>query len=203
MTCSSATPRAVGPRANVFAGYLDDPSATERVLTADGWLRTGDIGYCDEDGFVYLVDRAKDLIIVSGFNVFPAEVEEVLPATRRRRSGCRRCPAPAHGRSVKAFVVLADGQDIDEETLIDHARDHLARYNARARSSSSTSCRATPPASCCAAHSTSPPRGPSPPPRPDGLACCLVNSRTSGSVWSGAMGASGTAHSGGDSRTAA
>ena len=84
---------------NVFAGYLDDPEATERVLTADGWLRTGDIGYCDEDGFVYLVDRAKDLIIVSGFNVFPAEVEEVLlshPGVAE--AGVVGVPAPAHRR---------------------------------------------------------------------------------------------------------
>ena len=63
---------------NVFEGYLDDPEATARVLSPDGWLRTGDIGYCDDDGRLYLVDRAKDLVIVSGFNVFPAEVEEVL-----------------------------------------------------------------------------------------------------------------------------
>jgi long-chain acyl-CoA synthetase len=114
---------------NVFAGYLDDPEATERVVTADGWLRTGDIGYCDEDGFVFLVDRAKDLIIVSGFNVFPAEVEEVLlshPGVGE--AGVVGVPHPHTGEAVKAFVVLADGEDIDEETLIDHARDHLARY---------------------------------------------------------------------------
>ena len=66
---------------NVFAGYLDDAEATARVLTADGWLRTGDIGYCDDDGFVYLVDRAKDLIIVSGFNVFPPRSKRSCSAT--------------------------------------------------------------------------------------------------------------------------
>ncbi len=57
---------------------LDDPEATERVLSPDGWLRTGDIAVTDSEGYLYLVDRAKDLIIVSGFNVFPAEVEDVL-----------------------------------------------------------------------------------------------------------------------------
>ena len=99
-TCSSATPARSGCAApNVFAGYLDDPEATARVLTADGWLRTGDIGYCDDDGYLYLVDRAKDLIIVSGFNVFPAEVEEVLLGPPRRRRGRRhRRAAPAHRR---------------------------------------------------------------------------------------------------------
>jgi long-chain acyl-CoA synthetase len=114
---------------NVFAGYLDDPEATARVLTPEGWLRTGDIGYCDEDGFVYLVDRAKDLIIVSGFNVFPAEVEDVLhghPGVAE--AGVVGVPHPHTGEAVKAFVVLAAGADLDEETLIDYARDHLARY---------------------------------------------------------------------------
>jgi len=114
---------------NVFAGYLDDPAATARVLTADGWLRTGDLGYCDEDGFVYLVDRAKDLIIVSGFNVFPAEVEEVLlshPGVAE--AGVVGVPHPHTGEAVKAFVVVVDGADLDEETLIDHARLQLARY---------------------------------------------------------------------------
>jgi long-chain acyl-CoA synthetase len=114
---------------NVFAGYLDDPEATSRVITPDGWLRTGDIGYCDDDGFVYLVDRAKDLIIVSGFNVFPAEVEDVLlgyPGVAE--AGVIGVPHPHTGEAVKAFVVLADGEDIDEETLIEHARDQLARY---------------------------------------------------------------------------
>ena len=64
---------------NVFAGYWDDPEATERVLV-DGWLRTGDVAVADDDGYLSLVDRKKDLVIVSGFNVFPAEVEEVLLA---------------------------------------------------------------------------------------------------------------------------
>ena len=114
---------------NVFAGYLDDKEATDRVLTPDGWLRTGDIGYCDEDGFVYLVDRAKDLVIVSGFNVFPAEVEEVLchhPAVLE--AGVIGVPHPHTGEAVKAFVVVDESSDVDEETLIDYTREHLARY---------------------------------------------------------------------------
>jgi long-chain acyl-CoA synthetase len=117
---------------NVFAGYLDDEEATARVLTGDGWLRTGDIGYCDEDGYVYLVDRAKDLIIVSGFNVFPAEVEDVLlshPGVVE--AGVVSVPHPHTGEAVKAFVVAGrngGGGVLDEETLIDYCRDHLARY---------------------------------------------------------------------------
>jgi long-chain acyl-CoA synthetase len=114
---------------NVFAGYLDDAEATARVRTPDGWLRTGDIGMCDEDGRLYLVDRSKDLIIVSGFNVYPAEVEEVLqehPAVAD--VGVIGVPHPHTGEAVKAFVVLAPAASIDEDALIEHCRDHLARY---------------------------------------------------------------------------
>ncbi len=114
--------------ANVFHGYFEDPEATERVLN-DGWLLTGDIGMVDDDGYLYLVDRAKDLIIVSGFNVFPAEVEEVLqghPAVAE--VGVLGVPHPHKGEAVKAFVVLAPGHDVDEDTLIDYACDYLARY---------------------------------------------------------------------------
>ena len=113
---------------NVFQGYFDDAEATDRVLV-DGWLRTGDIGMVDGEGYLYLVDRAKDLIIVSGFNVFPAEVEEVLqkhPAVQE--VGVLGVPHPHSGEAVKAFVVVADGADVDEDSLIDYARDYLARY---------------------------------------------------------------------------
>jgi len=114
---------------NVFAGYLDDQEATDRVLTADGWLRTGDIAMIDEDGWLYLVDRAKDLIIVAGFNVFPAEVEDVL-ATHPDvvEVGVIGVPHPHSGEAVKAFVVLRAGASVDEDGLIEYARDHLARY---------------------------------------------------------------------------
>jgi long-chain acyl-CoA synthetase len=114
---------------NVFAGYLDDPEATARVLTPDGWLRTGDIGMCDEQGRLYLIERAKDLVIVSGFNVYPAEVEEVLEAHPAViDAGVIGVPHPHTGEAVKAFVVLGDGAAIDEETLIEHCHEHLARY---------------------------------------------------------------------------
>jgi len=95
----------------------------------DGWLRTGDVGVVDDDGYLYLVDRAKDLIIVSGFNVYPAEVEEVLaghPAVAE--AGVLGVPHPHHGEAVKAYVVLADGESVDEEALVDYARDYLASY---------------------------------------------------------------------------
>lgn len=115
--------------ANVFLGYWDEPELTSTVLTADGWLRTGDIATVDADGYLYITDRAKDLVIVSGFNVYPAEVEEVLrehPAVAE--VGVVGVPHPLTGEAVKAFVVLRPGVDIDEEQLISWCGDHLARY---------------------------------------------------------------------------
>lgn len=113
---------------NVFLGYWNDQEATDRVLV-DGWLRTGDIGLVDDDGYLYLVDRAKDLIIVSGFNVFPAEVEEVLQGHPEiAEVGVLGVPHPHHGEAVKAYVVLRPGADVDEDTLIDYSMDYLARY---------------------------------------------------------------------------
>jgi long-chain acyl-CoA synthetase len=120
--------------ANVFAGYLDDPEATARVLTADGWLRTGDLGMCDDEGWLYLVDRAKDLVIVSGFNVYPAEVEEALaqhPAVAE--VGVAAVPDPATGEAVVAFVVREPGADVDGDELIACARERLARYKCPSR----------------------------------------------------------------------
>ena len=113
---------------NVFQGYLNEPEATARVLV-DGWLRTGDIATVDDDGYLYLVDRAKDLIIVSGFNVFPGEVEQVLQSHPEiREAGVLGVPHPHHGEAVKAYVVLAEGADVDEDSLIDHCLDYLSRY---------------------------------------------------------------------------
>jgi len=114
---------------NVFAGYFRDEEATAAVLTGDGWLRTGDMATVDDDGYIWLVDRAKDLVIVSGFNVFPVEVEDVL-ATHPdvAEVGVVGVPHPHTGEAVKAFIVTKDGVDVDEETLIEYCLDHLARY---------------------------------------------------------------------------
>ena len=114
---------------NVFKGYWNDAEATRTALTVDGWLRTGDIAVVDDDGFLYLVDRAKDLIIVSGFNVYPAEVEEALvehPAIER--CAVVGVPHPHSGEAVKAYVVIAAGHSIDEDEVIEWASDRLARY---------------------------------------------------------------------------
>lgn len=114
---------------NVFAGYFRDADATDAVLTDDGWLKTGDMATVDDDGFMWLVDRAKDLVIVSGFNVFPAEVEDVLVTHPDvSEAGVVGVPHPHTGEAVKAFVVAADGSDVDEESLVEYCLDHLARY---------------------------------------------------------------------------
>jgi long-chain acyl-CoA synthetase len=114
---------------NVFAGYFEDPEATARALTPNGWLRTGDIAVTDGDGYLYLVDRAKDLIIVSGFNVYPAEVEEILALHPGIADvAVVGVPHPYTGEAVKAYVVQAAGAHLDEEQLIAHCSANLARY---------------------------------------------------------------------------
>ncbi len=113
---------------NVFQGYYRDDDATAATMS-DGWLRTGDMGMADDDGYLYLVDRSKDLIIVSGFNVYPGEVEDVLTSHPDVvEAGVVGVPHPHTGEAVRAFVVLADGVDVDEDALIEFCRDHLARY---------------------------------------------------------------------------
>ncbi len=114
---------------NVFQGYWEDPEATRNALTPDGWLRTGDIAVMDDDGYVFLVDRAKDLIIVSGFNVYPAEVEQVLvDHPRVAAAAVVGVPHPHTGEAVKAFVVVEPGGAIEEDDVIAFCADHLARY---------------------------------------------------------------------------
>ena len=114
---------------NVFAGYWDDADATAQVLTGDGWLRTGDIAVADEDGWLTLVERAKDVIIVSGFNVFPGEVEEAIadhPAVAE--VAVIGEPHPRTGETVVAFVVPVAGAQPDPVELLRHAGRRLARY---------------------------------------------------------------------------
>jgi long-chain acyl-CoA synthetase len=114
---------------NVFGGYWEDTEATAAAIDADGWLHTGDLAVMDDEGYVFLVDRAKDLVIVSGFNVVPAEVEAVLmdhPAVQA--AAVVGVPHPHTGEAVKAFVVVAPGQSLDEDGLIDFCSERLARY---------------------------------------------------------------------------
>jgi long-chain acyl-CoA synthetase len=118
---------AKGP--NIFTGYWEDADATAAALTPDGWLRTGDIAVADETGHLYLVDRAKDLIIVSGFNVYPAEVEEALiehPGIAE--VAVVGVPSAATGEAVHAFVVAAPGATLTPTEVTEFAAGCLARY---------------------------------------------------------------------------
>ncbi|HTZ09130.1 MAG TPA: AMP-binding protein [Acidimicrobiales bacterium] len=115
--------------ANVFAGYWGDPEATAAVVGADGWLHTGDVGVVGEHGDLYVVDRTKDLVIVSGFNVYPAEVERVLdtlPGVAEAVVVGR--PDPVSGEAVEAVVVRTPGAALGEEDVRAHCASHLARY---------------------------------------------------------------------------
>jgi long-chain acyl-CoA synthetase len=114
---------------NVFAGYWDDPEATARVLR-DGWLRTGDVAVSDDQGYLSLVDRLKDLVIVSGFNVYPAEVEDVM-ATHPDVAEVAVIGVPSErtGEAVAAFVVARPGGTAPSlAALRDHVSRRLARY---------------------------------------------------------------------------
>lgn len=115
-----------GPQ--VMVGYWNRPEDTAAVLK-DGWLLTGDMGYMDEDGYFYIVDRKKDMIIAGGFNIYPREVEEVLfehPAVQE--AAVIGVPDPYRGETVKAFVVLKQGMEASEEELEKHCREKLAAY---------------------------------------------------------------------------
>jgi long-chain acyl-CoA synthetase len=114
---------------NVFAGYLDNPDATAVALDRDGWLHTGDVAMVDDDGFLYIVDRKKDLIIVSGFNVYPAEVEEaLLDHPGIAEAAVIGVSHPYTGETVKAYVVAESGQHLEEDEIIEFCADRLARY---------------------------------------------------------------------------
>lgn len=109
----------------VFAGYLDDQETTDSVLSEDGWLWTGDVGIFDEDGYLYLVDRIKDIVIVSGFNVYPAEVENVLMAHPKVSAAI--VTGSANELTGEAVVAHVSGTATEAE-LEAHTAQHLSRY---------------------------------------------------------------------------
>jgi HIP---CoA ligase len=116
---------------NVMLGYLDDPVATAAAIDADGWLHTGDIGAVDEAGNLRITDRLKDMYICGGFNVYPAEVEQVLA----RMDGVADAavigvPDERLGEVGRAFVVNRPGSDLDEQSVIAYTRKHLANFKA-------------------------------------------------------------------------
>ena len=116
-----------GPQ--VMAGYWQRPEATADAITTDGWLKTGDIAELDEDGMVRIVDRKKDMILVSGFNVFPNEVENVLASHDAiQEVACIGVPDDKSGEAVKVFVVLREGCDATVATIREFCRDNMTAY---------------------------------------------------------------------------
>ncbi len=116
-----------GPQ--VMSGYWNQPDETARTLTSDGWLRTGDIATIDASGFVHIVDRKKDMIIVSGFKVFPNEIESVVAEHPDvLECGCIGVADAHSGQAVKIFVVTRPGAPVSSEALLVHCRQRLTGY---------------------------------------------------------------------------
>lgn len=113
---------------NVMKGYWQRPDESKKVLTDDGWLMTGDVGQIEEDGRLRIVDRKKDMILVSGFNVYPNEVENIIAAHPGvLEVAVIGVPADASGEAVKAFVVKKDA-NLTEKEIIEHCRKQLTAY---------------------------------------------------------------------------
>ena len=113
---------------NVMKGYLNHPQATAEVIV-DGWFATGDMAKVDEDGYFFIVDRKKELIIRGGYNVYPREVEEVLyehPAVRE--AAVVGVPHESLGEEVGAAVALKDGAEIDVDELRAFVKERVASY---------------------------------------------------------------------------
>ena len=115
-----------GPQ--VMQGYWNNPEATAATIV-DGWLMTGDLGYMDDAGHFFVVDRKKDMIIAGGFNIYPREIEEIL----YENEAIQECvvagiPDPYRGETVKAYIVLKEGKSITEEELDAYCREHLAAF---------------------------------------------------------------------------
>ena len=109
-----------GPQ--VMMGYYKKPDETAAILR-DGWIFTGDLGFMDEDGYISVVDRKKDMVISSGFNVYPVEVDDVLFSNPKVLEACTiGVPDSYRGESLKAFVVLKEGETATEEEIIEFTR---------------------------------------------------------------------------------
>lgn len=110
-------------------GYYGNEQATHDTIDADGWLHSGDLGKMDEDGYIYIVDRKKDMILTAGYNIYPAEIERVIaghPAVAMVGVGAKA--DPNKGEIAKAYIVLKAGANADADDVISYCRKHLAAY---------------------------------------------------------------------------
>ncbi len=112
----------------VMKGYWNNPEETANQLK-DGWLYTGDVAYMDEDGYIFIVDRTKDLIIAGGFNIYPRDIDEVIFKHPQVKDVITvGIPDEYRGETVKSFVQLVEGATVTEEEIISYCREHLAPY---------------------------------------------------------------------------
>ena len=116
-----------GPQ--VMQGYWEKPEANEAAFTADGYFRTGDIGLLTDEGYLKIVDRKKDMVLVSGFNVFPNEIEAVASACPGvAECACVGVPDDKTGEALKLFVVKRPDAELSEAQLIAHCRKEMTAY---------------------------------------------------------------------------
>ena len=116
-----------GPQ--VMKGYLNKPEATKETLTDDGWLLTGDVATMDEEGYFYIVDRIKDMILSGGYNVYPRDIDEVLYTHPKVVEACSiGIPHEKRGEAVKAFIVLKEGETATQEEMIAFCAERIAKY---------------------------------------------------------------------------
>jgi long-chain acyl-CoA synthetase len=115
-----------GPQ--VMMGYYKKSAETAEVIK-DGWLKTGDVGFVDEDGYVTIVDRTKDIIIASGFNIYPREVDELLMTNPKVLEVCTvGIPDAYRGENVKVFIVTKPGETMTQEEVQAFCKERLAAY---------------------------------------------------------------------------
>jgi acyl-CoA synthetase (AMP-forming)/AMP-acid ligase II len=114
---------------NVMQGYFDDPAATAETITPEGWLMTGDIGVMNEAGYLRITDRIKDMFIVGGFNVYPAEIENLLCSLGAvAQAAVIGVPDERMGEVGVVFVVLRDSPQVTDEALLSLCRERVARF---------------------------------------------------------------------------
>jgi acyl-CoA synthetase (AMP-forming)/AMP-acid ligase II len=112
-----------------MVGYLDDPEATAEAIDTDGWLHTGDVGFLDEDGYLHITDRLKDMFIVGGFNAYPAEIERLIsrhPAVSQ--AAVIGVPDDRLGEVGRAYVIPRRGAHLSPDDLVAWCREHMANY---------------------------------------------------------------------------
>jgi long-chain acyl-CoA synthetase len=115
-----------GPQ--LTAGYYKKPEETAHAIQG-GWFYTGDIGYMDDEGYLYIVDRKKDMVIAGGYNIYPREIDEILYAHPKIKEGAAvGLPDPYRGETIKAFVVPKPGETLTEEEVIAYCKEQLAPY---------------------------------------------------------------------------